>query len=102
MIERHRELQGFWGKCALALAVLGLLVAGYGLTAAVGWRSGTFWLGLFIASTAVFPIREMLDRRDRAARLENLRGEWRSMSGAPDTTPADIDRLSGIIRKTHG
>ncbi|WP_157505455.1 hypothetical protein [Geminicoccus roseus] len=102
MVERHRESQGFWAKCALVLALLGLLVAGYGLTAAVGWRSGTFWLGLFIAATAVFPIREMLDRRDRAAELENLRGVWRSMIKAPDTTPADIDRLSGIIRKTHG
>jgi MFS family permease len=102
MIERHRESQGFWGKCAAVLMVLGLVIAGYGLTAAVGWRSGTFWLGLFVAAIAVFPINEMLERRDRAAGLENLRGVWRSIVGAADTTPDDVERLSAIIRKTHG
>jgi hypothetical protein len=102
MIERHRESQGFWGKCAAVLVALGLLTAFYGLTAAVGWRSGTFWLGLFIAATAVFPVAQMLERRDRAALLENLRGVWRSVIGAPETTPDDVDRLAAIIRKTHG
>ena len=102
MIERHREAQGFWGKCTAVLAVIGLLIAGYGLTAAVGWHSGTFWLGLFIAAVAVFPLSEMLDRMDRASGLENLRGAWRAMAGEPGTTPADVDRLSDLIRKTHG
>jgi hypothetical protein len=102
MIERHRESRSFWGKRTAALALLGLVIAGYGLTAAAGWHSATFWLGLFIAATAVFPLSEALDRMDRATRLESLRGTWRSLAGQPDTTSADMDRLSDLIRKTHG
>ncbi|WP_191059213.1 hypothetical protein [Geminicoccus harenae] len=102
MIERHRDSQAFWAKCTVVLALVGLAIAGWGLTAAVGWRSGTFWLGLFIAATAVFPLAELLDRRDRWQGLDRLRSAWRALAAAPDTTPADIDRLSDLIRKTHG
>lgn len=102
MIERHRESQGFWGKCTAVLVVLGLAIAGYGLTAAVGWHSGLFWLGLFVAAAGVFPLAEMLERKDRAKGLETLRREWQSMANAADTTPAEFDRLSMLIRQTHG
>ena len=102
MIERHRESQTFWGRCSVILFLFGLVVAGYGLTAAVGWHSGLFWLGLFFAALSVVPLLEMLERRDRASGLNHLRDEWRSIERAPDTEAADLDRLDEIIRKTHG
>ena len=102
MIERHRESRSFWGKCTAVLAVVGLLIAGYGLTAAVGWHSSTFWLGLFVAAIAVFPLSEALDRNDRAGRLDGLRGTWRTLATQPDSSPADMDRLAALISKTHG
>ena len=102
MIERHRESQALWGRAGAILLVLGLLIAGYGLMAAVGWHSSLFWLGLFVAAMSVAPFAEMLDRRDRANGLGRLRSEWISITRASDAQSEDVDRLANLVRKTHG
>lgn len=97
MMARHAQARTAYVRAAVALAAGGLATAGLGVVLPDAWDV-LLAVGLFAASLAVVPLKEAIERGERAEGLAVLDEEWRD----PALDESGRTRLAAVIARLYG
>lgn len=96
LAEAHRQAARGWRTTAIALLVVGVLLAVAGLaTARLG--PGASAVGLVVIAAAAIPWKKAIEHRERAEGVEVLGEEWGDAAGLPQRRA----RLLGLVRHLY-
>lgn len=100
MMAVHRGAARQYRLYALLLVGFGVALVGLGLLAVLP-AVPALVIGVVTAAVAVFPYRDMVERRERVEGLRVLQDEWRELAPASTAPAQDADRFVELLWKLY-